>query len=101
MATFIKGKINLSKDELRKVGVELEKIKADLKDKGFGKFDISDLSEYEIAALYILDGMVKYQEESNIGIKMTSQTLELYDYHKRQKTIDNVIESLNFIRDTK
>jgi hypothetical protein len=28
MSSFIKGKINLSKDELRKVGVQLEKIKA-------------------------------------------------------------------------
>lgn len=101
MGAFTKGNINLSKDDLRRIGVKLEKIKLNLKDKGFGKFDASDLSEYEIAALYILDGMVKYQEESNIGIKMTSKELELYDYRKRQETIDNVIKSLNFIRDTK
>jgi hypothetical protein len=29
---------------------------------------------------------------------MTSETLKLYDYHKRQEAMDNVINSVSFIR---
>lgn len=100
MGEFIKGKINLSKEDLQRVGVELERMKLNLKDKSFGKYGIDHLSKHEIAALYVLDGMVKYQEESNMGIEVSSpEILELYDCSKRQKEMDNIFDTVSFIRD--
>jgi len=91
----------LKKNDLIRLGVTVEKVCNYLKNAEYGKYTFNKDEPYQLPAILVIDGMQEWQEENNIGIRVSIRgegydEFEIYNLKEEQEEIDKTMSQIDW-----